>query len=301
MPHHAQCTQISVVAMDYLKRYQHGDYKAWDDLVNLAPEKLSSSEYHDECNKVAEAIMVRVRENLDALRSTLISSGASIGPQGSPWKPETLQILSDRFGPLPISLDVFYRKIGSIALTPSKTRIAEKSFVIGVFESLGLSPKTEYRKPYYGEVTLETDRVSLIALDPLKLEVYSTTDLEFCLDEYETSYECEDGDPFDFPLCPDFLHKQDFSGGTPYAVELPPPTPEDRIDPILQGYRYSLSFVNYLRHCFEWGGFPGLDFCEQKDDEIEINWRAGFKNVKGDWRSAYQRLLLKLRKNLIEF
>lgn len=287
--------------MDYLKRYQNGEHKVWDELVTLAPEKVSSSDFHGECNAVAEAIMVRVRSNIDALRSTLISAGASIGAEGTVWTPEALQLLTDKFGPLPISFEVFCRRIGSVALTPSKTRIAEKSFVIGLFEGLGIFPKTEYQKPYYGEVTLEADGISLITLDPLRVEVFSATDLKLYLDEYETSYECEDGDPFDLPLCADFLHKQDISGGTPYAVELPPPTPEDKIDPIVQGYRYSLSFVNYLRHYFKWGGFPGLDVCELKDDDIDLNLRAGFKNVKGDWRAAYQRLLSKLRKDIVEF
>lgn len=281
--------------MDYLKRYEAGEHKAWDDLVTLAPEKASSSEFHDECNAVAEAIMVRVRSNLDALRSTLISAGASIGPEGSPLTPEAFKVLTDKFGPLPISFEVFCRTVGSVALTPGKTRAAQKDFVSSLFEGLGIFPKTDYKEPYYGEVTLESDGISLAALTPLRVQLYSAADISAYIEGCETSHECEDGEPFDFPFCADFF------GGTPYAVELPPPTPEDQVDPIVQGYRYSLTFVNYLRHHFKWGGFPGLDVCEQKDDDIDLNLRAGFKNVKGDWRAAYQRLLSKLRKDLIEF
>jgi hypothetical protein len=287
--------------MDYLKRYQNGEFKAWDELVSMVAENPSSAELFEECIAVAEVLMARANTNVDTIRSTLISAGASIEPKGSPCPTETLQLLTSRFGPLPISLDVFYRKIGAVSLTPSKTRSVEKSFVFSLFEVLGRSPKTEYRKPYYGEVTLETDGVSLMSLDPLKIEVFTATDLGLYINEYEASHECEAGNTFDLPLCPDFLHKQDISGGTPYAIELPSPTPEDNVDPIVQGYRYSLSFVNYLRHCFQWGGFPGLDVCERKDDEIGINWRIGFENVKGDWRAAYRRVLSQLRKDLIEF
>ncbi len=275
--------------MDYLKRYEAGEHKVWDELVSLAPEQLTSSDFHDECNAVAEAIMVRVRSNLDTLRSTMISAGATIEPEGSPLTAEAFQVLTDKFGPLPISFEVFCRTIGSIALTPAKTKAAQKNFVTSLFEGVGIFPKAEY------DVTLESDGISLAALTPLRVQLFSAADIGAYIEEYETSDECEDGEPFDLPFCADFF------GGTPYAVELPPPTPEDKIDPVVQGYRYSLSFVNYLRHHFKWGGFPGLDVCEQKDDDIDLNLRVGFKNVKGDWRSAYQRLLLKLRKDLVEF
>ena len=281
--------------MDYLKRYQAGEYKAWDELVSLAPEKLSSLEFREECNAVAEAIMDRVRNNLDAIRLTLISTGASIAPEGPPLTPEAFQILTERFGPLPISFAVFCRTIGAVALTPANTRAAQKTFAIGLFESLGIFPKTDYQEPYYGEVTLESEGISLAALTPLRVQLFSAADLIADIEAYETSFECEDGEPFDLPFCADFF------GGMPCSVELPPATPEDQVDPIVQGYRYSLSFVNYLRHHFRWGGFPGLDVCEQNDDDIDLNLRAGFKNVKGDWRAAYQRTLSKLRKDLVEF
>lgn len=281
--------------MDHLERYRNGEYKAWDELVSLAPEKVTSSEFREECNAVAEAIMERVRSNLDALRSTLLSSGASIADVGPPITPEALQVLTDRFGPLPISFAVFCRTIGAVALTPAKTRSAPKNFAIGLFEGLGSVPKTAYQEPYYGEVTLESEGISLAALTPLRVQLFSAANINAYIEGYETSFECEEGEPFNFPFCADFF------GGTPYAIELPPPTPEDTIDPIVQGYRYSFSFVNYLRHYFKWGGFPGLDVCEQRDADIDLNLRAGFKNVKGDWRGAYQRLLSKLRKDLVEF
>ncbi len=150
--------------MDYLKRYQNGEHKAWDELVSLAPDKVGSSEFHGECNAVAEAIMDRVRSNVDAVRSTLISAGASIGPEGCPLTPEAFQVLTDKFGALPISFEVFYRKIGSIALTPAKTRPAQKNFAFSLFEGLGIFPKTEDQEPHYGNVTLESDGISLPAL-----------------------------------------------------------------------------------------------------------------------------------------
>jgi hypothetical protein len=66
--------------------------------------------------------------------------------------------------------------------------------------------------------------------------------------------------------------------------------------------RNKLSFVNYLRYGFKWGGFPGLDVCEvENDKDIDLNWRMGFENVKGPWRPAYRRVLAELRKGVVEF
>lgn len=261
-----------MVNMDYLKRYQNGIFSAWDELVQQAPQFSNSPDYNEQAIALAEEIMVRVNSNLEHLRATLINSGASIGPKGVPSSANDFQFLTKEFGPLPLAIEIFYEKVGSINLTP----------------------KSDYS---YGKVNLEKiDGVSLLALDPL--QVFSATDLRWSIDEYKNG---DKVDSFQLYLCPDFLHKQDISGGLPYSIELPPKTPEAIIDPVVQGERHSLTFINYLRYCFKWAGFPGLDVCEQKDEEININWRLGYKKVKGNWRSAYQRLLLELRKGLVEF
>jgi len=261
------------MSLDYLKRYEAGEHNAWDELVGLAPDVLSKPEFHAQAIAVAEALMARVRSNVDILRNTLIAAGASVGERGTRLTANDLEFLTDRFGPLPLILDVFYQTIGSIILTP----------------------KDDYD---YGGVTLEdVDGVSLIALDPLEIEPAS--EFKWLLDEYE---ETPDDGPFELYLCPDFLHKQNISGGMPYSVQLPSATPQDALDPKVLWERHELSFVNYLRHCFKWGGFPGLDVCEVDDDkDIDRNWRIGFEHVRGPWRSAFRRLLLELRKDLLEF
>lgn len=258
--------------MDYLTRYQNGEYKVWDELVNLAPQKLSSSDLYEECIAVAEAIMARVNANTNTLRQILISAGARIAKEGTPLNPQDYKYLTDKFGPLPLALDVFYRTLGSLDLTPAR----------------------DYN---YGEVSLEEDGIWLIALDPLQVE--SATNFEFLVEEYIE--QDEDDEPFELSFCPDFLHKQDISGGMPYSIQLPPATPQDALDPPVLWERHELTFVNYLRYCFRWGGFPGLDILELKDDEIDLNWKIGYEDVEGPWRPAYQRLLLKLRKDLVEF
>jgi hypothetical protein len=54
-------------------------------------------------------------------------------------------------------------------------------------------------------------------------------------------------------LAPDYLHKADVSGGAPYAMAVP----NDGLDGLLRGERHQTIFVNYVRLCFRWGGFPG--------------------------------------------
>jgi hypothetical protein len=88
-----------------------------------------------------------------------------------------------------LALDVFYRAIGSIKLTP----------------------KDDYD---YGGVTLEdVDGVSLIALDALVIEPAS--EFKWLLEEYA---ETADDEPFELYLCPDFLHKGDLAPGMERTV-----------------------------------------------------------------------------------
>jgi len=47
--------------------------------------------------------------------------------------------------------------------------------------------------------------------------------------------------------------------GLPYVVELPPSDAADAIDPRVHYARHRLRLVEYLRHCFRWGGFWALE------------------------------------------
>ncbi len=262
--------------LSYLKRYESGEYGAWDELVSLAPQVLTDSDLRTETEAVAEALMWRVRKNAAVLRETLIASGALIADETAPLTADDLKFLTEKFGPLPLSLDVFYRTTGSIKLTP----------------------KADYN--YGDDVTLErADGVSLIALDPLQVESASelTWLVEECSDDPDYPF-----DYFNFYLSPDYLHKQNISGGMSYSVQLPPPTAQEALDPMVRFERNELSFVNYLRYCFSWGGFPGLDVCEHADDnDIPLNWQIGFYAVERPWRPACQRLRDSLIKGLVDF
>ena len=78
---------------------------------------------------------------------------------------------------------------------------------------------------------------------------------------------------FEASLAPDELHKDNVSGGSPYAVQLPNPA----ADFVLLNERHRLHFVPYLRMAiFRYGGFPGLENNEATPDFLEV-LRAGLE------------------------
>ncbi len=54
--------------MNYLQRYEAGEYRVWDELVESASEMSSNPELKAQTVAVAEALMTRVRTNVNALR-----------------------------------------------------------------------------------------------------------------------------------------------------------------------------------------------------------------------------------------
>lgn len=262
---------------NYLKRYEAGEYGVWNEIVNSAPSIIPDSELFAEATNVARAIMHRVNSNYITLRKTLSKAGMKLAPEGEPLTDADLSNFTDRFGPMPLSLDVFYKTIGSISLTP-----------------------VDYD---YGPNALEArDKIDLLSLDPLV--VYPANALDWALDEYDADFteEEEADNPFGLFLSPDYLHKCDVSGGDPYTVYIPASTPQNKLDPIVNSDDEAMPFVDYLRHCFKWGGFPGLAVVgELDDDEIDPNRMMAFESVKGDWRAAARRLLEHLRAGLIPF
>ena len=87
---------------------------------------------------------------------------------------------------------------------------------------------------------------------PDPLVVYGVDD---ALEEVRERLEDEDREGICITIAPDDLHKADTSGGEPYEIELPSPG----ADAELLNERHRLPFVDYLRLCFRFGGFPGYE------------------------------------------
>ena len=80
----------------------------------------------------------------------------------------------------------------------------------------------------------------------------------------------EDDDAPAIIIAPDDLHKADVSGGDAYEMALP----DARADGELLHERHHLFFVDYLRLCFTFGGFPGYEGAGDVPVEI-ATLRAG--------------------------
>ena len=121
------------------------------------------------------------------------------------------------------------------------------------FGTLPLSLRAFYE--VVGEVNL-TGRHPTI--DPPGNTVATDPLLVYGLDEGALEYDEEDGDegaPCAITIAPDDLHKANVSGGSPYTMAFP----DARADGELVHERHQLFFVDYLRLCFEFGGFPGYE------------------------------------------
>jgi hypothetical protein len=91
--------------------------------------------------------------------------------------------------------------------------------------------------------------------DPLVVEPY------FCGledDSADDEMDSEEAGSHSVMIAPDIVHKTGHSGGDPYMISIPNPA----IDAPFEAEDNKLSFVEYLRLCFRWGGFPGLSKCK---------------------------------------
>jgi hypothetical protein len=94
-------------------------------------------------------------------------------------------------------------------------------------------------------------------LDPEGNPVATDPLVVYGLDEGIVEYdeEGEEERPAAVIIAPDDLHKANVSGGDPYLMTIP----DLRADGELVNERHGLFFVDYLRLCFEFGGFPGYE------------------------------------------
>jgi hypothetical protein len=123
-------------------------------------------------------------------------------------------------GPLPLSLSAWYEVGGGVDLTGFQAQ--------------------------WGD--LYTDP---IVIYPIEVAFSEYQDWQ----EHVTDVGQEEVGPFCIPIAPDFYHKNNVSGGAPYQIEMPCAA----ADALLLYEWHNVTFVEYLRECFRWGGFPGFD------------------------------------------
>lgn len=204
--------------------------------------------FYGEAQMVTKALMQRVRQNISLLVSRLTVLGYRFG-EGM-WGEEDEFSLEEKLlfeqdmpifrlpttetsllvekleqvvGTLPLSLFYWYKEVGCVNL-------------VGLFPSKG-EQKFGRKEGSY--------------LDPLF--VYSVELALRMVSDYRERNVWEK-DPT-LPISPDSLSKYDYSGAGPYTIKMPCKA----FDAPLLRERHHTTFINYLRTCIKWGGFPGLE------------------------------------------
>lgn len=138
------------------------------------------------------------------------------------------------FGFVPLSLKIFYKIVGGV------------NFVWD-YETNG---------DFMWEMA---DPIQITSLDAVVQEVTDEWWQEYILPYIDDE---NFGNAF-LNLAADYLHKDNISGGQAYAIQI---TNEPSIDSNFMNEPNGTTFINYLRICFEYCGFPGLTAPVIKND-----------------------------------
>ena len=234
---------------DLLARYLRGEHDlVWDE---LRLHEALGGDLLAEAQAVAKETMSRVGRNADLLAERLTASG---------WQPlygelrtkpraedrEVMRRIQEITGaPLPVSLWAFWGAVGGI------------NFVWDY----------ESGEPPDVGVALPMDQMDPLCVDAPE----SVTQVFEEWEEQRSGVDPELADPFDLDLAPDYLHKANISGGEPYGIKLP----FLGADPVFANEAHELPFVDYLRLCFRWAGFPRLERYANRPDVREFLTRMG--------------------------
>ena len=223
--------------MTFLSRYQQSEYEnVWNELLALGSRVRQEPVYSDAV-AVARATMRRARHNLDLLIPRLRAIGyefladnpnTTLYPE-TVFAPPNANVLAriaeqeKSVGALPISLCAWYEIVGEVNL-------------------MGTHPGIRY---------FEDEPLP----DPLVVDAISDYHFDL-LEDWQADCDLIGADgAYPLELAPDEFHKANISGGLPYSVALP----NEAIDAPLLYEWHNTTFVNYLRICFRFGGFPGFE------------------------------------------
>lgn len=251
--------------MSYLSRYLAGEHEpVWDELVALGASVREEPVYSDAL-AVARETMRRVRRNVEMLIPRLEAVRYEFGygwvkehkfPSGPPdpvFTPPRRHVagaiaeLEDRVGALPLSLRAFYEVVGSVNFVGQPPDAwADWRAVPDDVDALYI---------YSVDVALEDAEAWQEQYDYLREgegSTPSTDDEDICDSRayFALPREC-----WLVPIAPDEWHKYDISGCGAYEIA----TPNLAADARLLTERHRTTFVNYLRICFRWAGFPKLE------------------------------------------
>ncbi|MDR3237935.1 MAG: hypothetical protein LBT84_05475 [Spirochaetia bacterium] len=215
--------------MNLLDRYKNGETKeVYAEILNLEqnafiPPKIT------EIEDVLTETFKRAAFNLQIIHDELVKIGYAFWdrPLHKPL-PNTDKLLKQLdaavlpFGYVPLSLKYFYKIAGGV----------------------DFAWNYEANKKFLWEMA---DPIQIYSLD--ELVDYVDTDWK---DDMQDSV--NSGEDACLELSADDLHKDNASGGTPYSLKI---TATPSIDSDFLFEYHETTFIDYLRICFEFCGFPG--------------------------------------------
>jgi hypothetical protein len=223
--------------LPFYDRYQAGAHReVWRELISLG-DRVREDRHAADALAVAYETMGRVRENVRTLVERLTALGYRFGMSGT--RHETARAHTPPPPDIHTQIVSFERAYGVLPLS-----LRAFYEVVGDVNLIGSHPTLA---PADGPVA--TDPLVVYALD-------------------EGAVECDEDDDGEgrssaITIAPDDLHKANTSGGAPYEMAIP----DLRADGELLNERHHLFFVDYLRSCFRFGGFPGYDGAAKVPEE----------------------------------
>lgn len=202
-----------------LRRYRTGEQEAvWRELLALG-ERVREADILPDAVAVVRETMRRCRQNVERLVERLRAIGYAFKEPDAAITP-----------PGPDVLD----------------RIAEIEARVGPMP-LALCAWYEI----VGRVNLVGSHSRLPSSHPAYPDPLVVLPADYVLKYHEENWLRE---RYSLDIAPDDFFKANFSGGPAYKIVLP----DARADAPLEYEWHKTTFVDYLRHCFRWGGFPGM-------------------------------------------
>lgn len=243
--------------MAFYERYINGQTKqVYQDIYDLG-QKAFLPENLPDIEKVLTETFQRVAYNLDIIYAELktINYLFKTEPKYNFEKPlhkplpdtdillEKLYQAVKPFGFVPLSIICFYKIVGGVNFVWDFE--ANENFMWDMADPIQVD--------------------SIDALVEIVTEKWWQEDIQQYVDD--ENFGCAFLD-----LAADDFHKDNVSGGQAYAIQI---TKEPSVDSGFMNERHDTTFIDYLRICFEYCGFPGITRPDMGND-----YQAFFEKVK---------------------